>query len=84
MTSRSTTVAAPSSGLERDAVFSPGSERELGQWLEEMICDGVHGTEASGLRIACFARAGLLTADEGLVLRFPGGAEFQLTIVRSR
>ena len=63
---------------------SPESERELARWLEEVVWDAVQGSEDSGLRTTSFAEAGLLTADEGLVLRLPGGAEFQLTIVRSR
>ena len=61
----------------------PESEQELARWLEEIIWDAVHATEDSGLGISSFAEAGLLTADEGLVLRFPDGAEFQLTIVRT-
>jgi len=62
----------------------PESEQELARWLEEIIWDAVHATEDSELRISSFAETGLLTADEGLVLRFPDGAEFQLAIVRSR
>jgi len=62
----------------------PASEQEVARWLEVIIWDAIHGTEDGGLRITSFAEAGLLTADEGLVLRFPDGAEFQLTIVRSR
>ena len=63
---------------------SPETEPGLARWLEEIIWDAVHGTEDSGLRITSFAEAGLLTTDKGLVLRFPDGTEFQLTIVRSR
>lgn len=54
------------------------------RWLEEVIFDATYGTKNDGLRIISFAEAGLLTAYEGLVLRFAGGAEFQLTVVRSR
>jgi len=63
---------------------SPETEPGLARWLEEIIWDAVHGTEDSGLRITFFVEAGLLTADEGLVLRFPGGAEYQMTIVRKK
>lgn len=56
----------------------------MARWLEDVVWDAIQGSEDSGLRMMSFAEAGLLTADEGLVLRFPGGAEFQLTIVRSR
>jgi hypothetical protein len=31
-----------------------------------------------------FEEAGVLTSNDGLVVRFPDGAEFQLTVVRSR
>jgi hypothetical protein len=65
-------------------VLFPENEKEMARWLEGIICDAVHGMEESGLRITFFAAAGLLTADEGLVLRFLEGAEFQLAIVRSR
>lgn len=60
------------------------SEQELARWLEEVILDATHGTEDDGIRVRSFAEVGLLTADEGLVLNFPEGAEFQLTIVRRR
>ncbi|MBN1631593.1 MAG: hypothetical protein JW990_17695 [Thermoleophilia bacterium] len=63
---------------------SPQTEQELARWLEEVIFEILDATEGSGLRATSFAEAGLLTADEGLVLRFPGGTEFRLTIVRSR
>ena len=63
---------------------SPQTEKELARWLEEVIFDAAHGTEDDGLRITSFAEAGLLTADEGVVLRFQDGAEFQLTLVRSQ
>jgi len=63
-------------------VPSSESEQELAHWLEEIVLDAVDGTEDSGLRIKSFAEAGLLTANDGLVLRFPDGAEFQLAVVR--
>lgn len=62
----------------------PESERELARWLGEIIWDATQDTKDGRLWIASFAEAGLLMADEGLVVRFPDGAEFQLTIVRSR
>ena len=61
---------------------TPKTERDLARWLEEVIFEAVDATEGSGPRITAFVEAGLLTTDEGLVLRFPGGAEFQLTIAR--
>ena len=63
---------------------SPTSEQEQARWLEEIIIDATYGTEDDGLGIISFVEAGLLTADEGLVICFPNCAKFQLTIVRSR
>jgi hypothetical protein len=62
----------------------PTTEHELAVWLEEVIMLVVCDREDEVLRIESFAEAGLLTANEGLVLSFPGGVEFQLTVVRSR
>jgi hypothetical protein len=62
----------------------PTTEHELALWLEEVIFDATCGTEDGGIRIRSFEEAGLLTANEGLVLRLSDGAEFQVTIVRSR
>lgn len=36
-----------------------------------------------GARIESFENSGLLTRDAGLVVRLPGGAEFQITIKQS-
>ena len=36
------------------------------------------------IRVETFVDAGLLTSDPGIVLRFKGGAEFQLSIVQSK
>jgi hypothetical protein len=65
-------------------VSSPQTERELAQWLEEVIMLVACDREDELLRIESFVEAGLLTANAGLVLSFPGGVEFQLTVVRSR
>ena len=48
--------------------------------------NSVDGTELDpeGSEIHTFEQAGVLTCDKGLVLRLPGGKEFQITIVRSR
>ena len=40
--------------------------------------------EEEGLEVATYKEEGLLTRDEGLVLRTEGGEEFQVTIVRSK
>lgn len=63
---------------------APQTEQELKGWLEEAVFEVASGTDEEGLRVRSFQEAGLLTANEGLVFSFPGGPEFQLTIVRSR
>jgi len=35
-------------------------------------------------RVQTFQEAGLLTRDEGLVIRLPDGNEFQITVVQSK
>jgi hypothetical protein len=67
-------------------VAAPQTEEELRDWLAEMIFEGTYGPdlEADIQRVRTFAEAGLLTSDEGLVLSFRDGPEFQLTIVRCR
>lgn len=35
-------------------------------------------------RIQTFQEAGLLTRDEGLVVRLPDGNEFQITVIQSK
>lgn len=36
------------------------------------------------IRVERYSDAGVLTTDAGMVLRFKGGEEFQITIVRSK
>ncbi len=36
------------------------------------------------IRIESFADAGVLTSDSGLVIRFKGGEQFHITLVKSR
>lgn len=55
------------------------TEKDLRNWLIEAIED----FDKEDLDIMTFREAGLLTSNEGLVLRFESGEEFQLTIVRS-
>lgn len=62
---------------------APETDQELKGWLEEAIFEANCGTDDDGLRIRSFQEAGLLTGNEGLVLSFRGGPEFQLTILRS-
>jgi hypothetical protein len=41
------------------------------------------GEVAPGTRWTTFAEAGLMTNDEGIVLRMPDGSEFQISVVQS-
>jgi hypothetical protein len=64
---------------------APQTEEELRDWLAETIFEATYGdVETDILRVRSFQEAGLLTSDEGLVLSFREGPEFQLTILRSR
>src|SRR5262245_24801951 len=57
----------------------PESEEEVEGWVAGAITE--IEPEAD---VRTFAEAGVLTRNRGLVLRMPNGAEFQITIVRSR
>jgi len=66
------------------------TERELVEGLRALlngpdVCDELGLDELNGGPCVCtFEDAGVLTFNEGLVVRFPGGTEFQVTVVRSR
>ncbi|MCZ7662727.1 MAG: hypothetical protein M5U22_07230 [Thermoleophilia bacterium] len=65
----------------------PQTESELREWLTEVIysaLDEESGGSPAHMRIDSFAEAQIMTLNEGLVLRFWNGPEFQLTIVKSR
>lgn len=63
------------------------NENDLAEALAEALhlaSDDEALNDFGGLEAAdTFAEAGLMTNNEGLVLRFGNGAEFQLTIVQS-
>jgi hypothetical protein len=55
--------------------------------LREALSEALQEYEASGevvRSVASFSEAGVLTYNEGLVVRLEDGSEFQITIVRSR
>lgn len=62
------------------------TEREFKNLLTEVIYEGMEslyeGEEE--IDITSFEETGLLTNNEGLVLRLENGEEFQLTIVKSK
>lgn len=62
-------------------------EAELCEVLSLLGPDGADelvGGAFEDVEVSTFEEAALLTSDAGLVLRFPSGDEFQVTIVRSR
>ena len=65
------------------AMTSITTEEDLRDWLIELLDDAAAERDIP-LRIDTFAEAGVLTRNEGIVLRFPGGEEFQITIVKRR
>jgi hypothetical protein len=60
----------------------PASEAEMQDWLADLIEEAEEGD--AGVAAETFHAAGVLTMNKGLVVRMPNGAEFQVTIVRSR
>jgi hypothetical protein len=60
------------------------SEMEFERWLREVIEEGLEVVQEEGVRIRSFREAELLTRNHGLVIRWPGGAEFQVTILKSK
>jgi hypothetical protein len=57
------------------------SESEMRELLTELLLDDENGAEVRNCE--SFENAGLMTNNEGVVVRFEDGREFQLTIVRS-
>lgn len=66
---------------------TPTDAAEVRELLEAIINDAKaegNYAELEGARVKSFGDAMVLTSDEGMVIRFKGGVEFQITIVRSR
>lgn len=59
------------------------TEEEFEACLAEALCQYAEENEDPEPEVETFANAGILTLNRGLVVRI-GGAEFQVTIVRSR
>ena len=59
------------------------NEQEFRQILAEAIFESVDFAQLNP-RVDSFDEAGMLTMNEGLVVRLAGGAEFQVTIVQSQ
>ncbi|MHB8870284.1 MAG: hypothetical protein ACYC6T_18330 [Thermoleophilia bacterium] len=59
----------------------PATEEELREWLVALL-EEAREEDRIQVRTLSYQDAGLLTRDEGLVLRFPSGRDFCLTIQR--
>jgi len=60
---------------------------ETAEGMREFIAEALWSeAEESGtdLTTTTYAEAGVLTMDEGLVIRLADGTEYQVTVVRSR
>ena len=73
-------VTVPGSGGSQPA---PESEAKFETFLAEAIEAYAETCEVARPQISSFADAGVLTGNQGLVVRI-GAAEFQVTLVRSR
>lgn len=63
------------------------TEKEIESYLAEAIQlrnEESDSDSEPNIDALSYEEAGILTRDEGLVLRTPDGDEFQITIVRSR
>jgi hypothetical protein len=67
-------------GLFELAVVRDGAE-DLDAVAEEVGTDPMGGNV---IRASTFDETGLLTRDEGVVVKFRNGAEFQITVVQSK
>lgn len=73
-------VAVPGSGDEEPP---PETEHEFETFLAEAVEAYGESSNMPQPDIRTFVEAGLLTTNRGVVVRM-GGAEFQVTVVRSR
>lgn len=63
----------------------PTTESELVEFLMEQVETAtVEDGCALDVMMRTFADSGVMTSNEGIVFRFPNGAEFQVTVVQSR
>jgi hypothetical protein len=65
-------------------------ELEFQEFLENLLTEGdqliaeQNGEEENIKRVSTFRDRGLLTGNNGLVVKMNNGSEFQLTIVKSK
>ena len=60
------------------------TERDFREILHEILALGMDKDEGAISSVNTFREAGVLTMNEGLVIRTEDGSEFQLTIVQSK
>jgi len=62
------------------------NKRELREVLMALLEDATYeeGSVLEDAQVYSYEEAGLLTRDEGLVLKLANGNEFQITIVQSK
>lgn len=71
-------------GGPSDDVFGSAVLDALSEALPEALSGLVDDVEEGVHSVTSFAAEGILTYNEGVVVRLASGAEFQVTIVRSR
>jgi hypothetical protein len=70
---------------EAPRTMATRQERTLAETLRELLEERLDDEPGGPFRwVRSFADEGLLTSDEGLVVRFHDGSEFQVSIVASR
>lgn len=60
------------------------NERDFREVLHEILALGMDEDEGTISSVNTFREAGVITMNEGLVIRTEDGSEFQLTIVQSK
>jgi len=60
------------------------NERDFREILHEILALDIDEGDGSISRVNTFSEAGLLTTNEGLVVKTKDGSDFQLTIIQSR
>jgi len=60
------------------------NRRQMREILGDLLDDGGDFTELERSKTSSFAQAGLLTHDEGVVVKMGDGSEFQITVVQSK
>lgn len=69
----------------KDDDTSENTETNMTELLKELILEGMASVGDFGIhRIVSFEEDGVMTLNQGLVIRMNDGQEFQVEIIRSR